>query len=410
MRRLLLSVAVVVVLAVGGYAIWVASAADPMGRLPQWVQLRPSIYLDTALDRMQQNGFGHAKVDWSAVRAHATELSTGATSAADTVLAIRYALDQLPDHLSLFVTPPSPGAAGRGYGLQVLFPDRIVAVVYPNSAAAIAGIHAGDVVELVEGHPPMVNRDARTRGAFIDLPPPSAVLHVRQPSGSGRDVPLDVSTFTLLPADTHRIGGDLGYVLLPGTGGGNGFVQAVRTGIAKADGPDVCGWIVDLRRNTGGAMWPMFQALRAIIGESPAGSFVDESGAHAPWVYPQDADGPVTPLSHPQGPIAVLTSRLTAGAAEAIVVAFHGRAETRTFGEATWGTPTSTQSYALVDGAMLQLTEAFDADRTGFEYHSRIAPDQPMPIDWARLGAPDDPMVVAAGTWLRTQAGCRKKK
>ena len=354
--------------------------------MPSWVQMRPSIYLDAALNRIEQHGFDHANVDWSAVGAHATELATGATSAADTVIAIRYALDQLPDHLSLFVAPPAPGASGRGYGIQVLFPDRVVAVVYPNSAAATAGIHAGDVIELVEGHPPMVNRDARTRGALMNLPPPSAVLHVRPPSGSTRDVPIDVGTFTLLPADTHRIGGDLGYVFLPGTSGGTGFVQAVRAGIAKADAPEVCGSIVDLRRNTGGAMWPMFQALRAIIGEAPAGSFVDASGVHTPWVYPRDAAGPVTPLSHPQGPVAVLTSRLTAGAAEAVAIAFRGRPQTRTFGEATWGTPTTTQSYALVDGATLELTQAFDADRTGYRIPLRIAPDEPMPIDLARIG------------------------
>ena len=390
MKRLLLSVVAVVLVAGGGYALWVVSSNDPIGHLPRWIQTRPSLYLGTALDRIEQHGFRHASVNWTEVRQHATEMATGATTAADTTIAIRYALDQLPDHLSLFVSPPPAGAAGRSYGLQALFPDRVVAVVYPNSSAATAGIHPGDVIEQVEGHPPMPNRDARTRGAFIDIPPPSTVVHVRTPSGASRDVPLDVGSFTLLPADTHRIGGDLGYVLLPGTPGGEGFAAAVRAGIAKADSPDVCGWIVDLRRNTGGSMWPMFQALRAIIGEAPIGSFVDGSGTRTPWAYPQDADGAAPPLSHPRGPVAVLTSRLTAGAAEAIVVAFRGRPDTRSFGEPTWGTPTMSQSYALVDGAMLQMTEAFDADRTGFEYHTRIAPDVAMPIDWARLGAPDD--------------------
>lgn len=104
-----------------------------------------------------------------------------------------------------------------------------------------------------------------------------------------------------------------------------------------------------------------------------------------------------------------MTSRLTAGAAEAVVVAFLGRSETRSFGEPTWGTPTTSRFDTLADGAMLQLTEAFDADRTGVEHRSRIAPDEAMPVDWARLGSPDDPMIIAAGTWLRAQPGCRKK-
>jgi carboxyl-terminal processing protease len=90
----------------------------------------------------------------------------------------------------------------------------------------------------------------------------------------------------------------------------------------------------------------------------------------------------------------VLTSRLTAGAAEALVVSFRGRPETRSFGEPTWGTPTSSSFYSLADGAMLQLTTAFDADRMGVAYRTRIAADEAMPVDWARLGAPDDPMIV----------------
>jgi C-terminal processing protease CtpA/Prc len=408
MRRLILTVLGLVALGAGGYGVWIATADDPISRLPRWIQTRPSFYLDSALHRIEQHGFGHAAVDWTAVRQHATEMASGARSTDETSNAIRYAINQLPDHLSLYVAPPAAGTAGLGYGVQVLFPERVVATVYPKSAAAQAGIHPGDIIEQVEGHPPMVNRDARARGAFIELRPPSAVLHVRQPSGQSRDVPLDAASFELLPADTHRIGGDLGYVFLPGTPGPEGFVAAVRTGIVKADDPGVCGWIVDLRRNTGGAMWPMLQALRPIIGEAPIGSFVDGAGAKTPWAYPQDADGAPAPLAHPNSPVAVLTSRLTAGAAEAVVVAFRGRLATRSFGEPTWGTPTSTETYSLVDGATLVLTSAFDADRTGFEYHSRIAPDEAMPIDWARIGAPDDPIVVAAGTWLRAQTACKK--
>jgi hypothetical protein len=48
------------------------------------------------------------------------------------------------------------------------------------------------------------------------------------------------------------------------------------------------------------------------------------------------------------------------------------------------------------------------ADRSGFVYNGRIPPDEPMAIDWARLGTPVDPMILAAGTWLRGQAACKK--
>jgi len=408
MKRPLLLLLAIVVLGAGGYAGWILSSSDPVGRLPRWVQLRPSIYLDTALDRIQQHAFGRATVDWNAVRAGAKEMSAGAASTQDTYLAIRSVLNRLPDHLSVLATPPPVPTNGHSYGLQVLFPDRVVALVYPGSAAAAAGIRPGDIVESVEEHPPIVNHDARARGYFIDIPPPRTTLHVRTPTGAVRDVPLEISTLSLLPADTHRIGTDVGYVLMPGTSGSSEFVDAVRAGIARADAPTVCGWIVDLRADTGGSMWPMLQAIRAIVGEAPIGFSIDAGGARTPWAYPTDAAG-VKPLAHPQGPVAVLTSRLTAGAAEGVLVALRGRPEVRTFGEPTWGTPTTTESFALADGAILQLTESFDADRAGVEYQTRIPPDQAMPIDWARLGAPDDAIVVAAGTWLRSQPACAKK-
>jgi carboxyl-terminal processing protease len=409
MRRLAVIVLALVLMVAGSYAAWILMSNDPIGHLPHWIQVRPSIYLDTALDRIEQQAYGHANVDWPSVRQHANDLAAPATTADGTYGAIRYVLGQLPDHVSLLVTPP---VRGHSYGLQVLFPEGVVAIVYPDSAAATAGIHAGDVIESVEGHPPMANHDPRARGYFIDIPPESTTVHVRPVTGAARDVSLAVASYSLLPADTHRIGGDLGYVLLPGTSGAASFVEAVRSGIAAADAPNVCGWIIDLRRNTGGSMWPMFQAIRAIVGEPPFGSFIDSSGAPTAWVYPTAGDGSasgtVTPLAHPRGPMAVLTSRLTAGSAEAVVIAFRGRPETRSFGEPTWGTPTSSLFYSLADGALLQLTAAFDADRAGVEYRSRIRPDEAMPIDWARLGAPDDPMIVAAGTWIRAQAGCRQ--
>src|SRR5262249_30532562 len=210
--------------------------------------------------------------------------------------------------------------------------------------AAKANIHPGDIVETVRGHPPMVNRDPRARGYFIDVPPPSTTLRIRTPEGAKGDVPLIVGAFDLLPADTHRIGDDVGYVMLPGTSGGEEISQAIRNGIVKADAPKVCGWIVDLRRDTGGNLRTMLEPVRPIAGEPPIGFDVDAAGNRTPWAYPA-TDSTVLPLSNPNPAVAVLTSRLTAGSAESVVIAFRGRPSTRVFGEPTWGTPVSTKSF-----------------------------------------------------------------
>src|ERR1700683_5549287 len=99
MKRLSLIVFALVVLAGGSYVAWIMMSPDPTGHLPHWVQVRPSIYLDTALDHIQQESFGHATVDWTSVRQRAKDVAAQATTADETYGAICSAVGQGPDHL-----------------------------------------------------------------------------------------------------------------------------------------------------------------------------------------------------------------------------------------------------------------------------------------------------------------------
>jgi len=301
------------------------------------------------------------------------------------------------------------------YGLQTLFPGNIVALVYPQSSAAAAGLTAGDVIEKVNGADPVASTDTRTRGRSVRIPLPSATLRIRHPhDAEAHDVTLQLGGYVPLPAITRRIGGDLGYVEIPGTSGQDQFAERVRESMFASDAPDVCGWIVDLRFDNGGNFWAMLQTLRPLLGENPPGAFVTPGDAPVPWTYP--ASGPFAvpapdrALAHADGPVAVLLSRLTSGSGEVTAIAFRGRPDTRAFGEATWGAPTANTPVRLPDGAVLDLATSLAADRAGHVYTGPLAPDAPVAIDWTRLTAEDDPVVVAAGTWLRTQPGCRKKK
>lgn len=75
----------------------------------------------------------------------------------------------------------------------------------------------------------------------------------------------------------------------------------------------------------------------------------------------------------------------TASAAEGVVVAFAGRARTRSFGAATYGVPTGNVTYPLPDGFVLAITTSVATDRTGHSYdgpitptHAGFDPDQAM--------------------------------
>ncbi|MSO60642.1 MAG: hypothetical protein EXQ50_00875 [Acidobacteria bacterium] len=90
----------------------------------------------------------------------------------------------------------------------------------------------------------------------------------------------------------------------------------------------------------------------------------------------------------------------TASSGEAIAIAFRGRSSTRLFGAMTRGLTTSNRVFPLSDGALLNLTTAAFADRTGTPYREGVTPDEV----W------DGPSDIGKGSlplsWLAAQQGC----
>jgi C-terminal processing protease CtpA/Prc len=282
--------------------------------------------------------------------------------------------------------------------------------VYPASAADAAGIKAGDVIETVNGSEPIVSPDPRLRGQFANIPKPHVMLRLRRPGASeSRDVSLDAGAVQPLPAHTARLGRDVAYVELPGTTGDREFPLHVRASIAQTDAAEICGWVVDLRRNNGGPLDPALVALRPFLGEGTLGGGVSPKG-RIPLSYPPpgQSDPAFPPLMHPDPPVAVLMSRLTA---TAVAIAFRGRANTHTFGEPTLLLAGSHLRHELPDGAQLDLLSGYGYDRSGREYSDRFDPDEPVTTDWSKvLGSDTDPVANTAASWLRMQPGCQKTR
>jgi carboxyl-terminal processing protease len=158
--------------------------------------------------------------------------------------------------------------------------------------------------------------------------------------------------------------------------------NAIRLQIRHAAERGVTAWIVDLRGNTGGNMWPMLSGLRPILGSPPFGYFVTADGLAEAWDVPTNAvidDAGPSPRA-PQR-IAVLTDRATASAGEAVATAFRGMFNARSFGEATCGRATANRPFRLSNGAVLYLTVALLADRTGEVTQHRITPDELVETD-----------------------------
>jgi len=182
--------------------------------------------------------------------------------------------------------------------------------------------------------------------------------------------------------------------------------------IQRVDTLGVCGWVVDLRGNLGGNMWPMVAGVGPIVGEGVLGYFVDPDSVVKTWTYESGSsrlDGAVaTQASDPYDllasdpPVAVLTDGHTASSGEATTIAFRGRPLAKSFGQPTWGVSTANRGFPLSDGAALILTVSTMADRLGVLYGNEVNPDQIVPVLKTGDPATDQPLAEAI-TWLQKQ-------
>ncbi|MZD07888.1 peptidase S41 [Streptomyces sp. SID5785] len=214
--------------------------------------------------------------------------------------------------------------------------------------------------------------------------------------------------------EARSLKGGIGYVSLPGVNGSqktyDAYTRRGRDAVEHANTAGTCGWVVDLRQETGGGMWPVLAVAGPILGDGTVGMFVDADGKKIPWTVEKgvphlagkpQAGGDAPELGGGRTPVAVLTGRRTASAGEAVAVAFRGRPDTRSFGEMTSGVPTGNNAHRLPDGALLILTEVRDADRAGRTYDEPVEPDEEVVKDPRPTARGEDAVLDAAQRWLR---------
>jgi C-terminal processing protease CtpA/Prc len=197
------------------------------------------------------------------------------------------------------------------------------------------------------------------------------------------------------------------------------YVDSLQTLIGDFDSAGACGWIVDLRGNGGGNMWPMLAGIGPLLGDSIVGSFVTQGEPDSPWRYvnghawagaatiPEwNAHGSLPPvrLRNPIAPVAVLTDSITASSGEATLIAFRGRPNVRSFGGATAGYASVNNGFPLPDSANMVITVGYERDRTGFQHPLKIEPDES--VARSKDGAVDEVLERATG-WLRKQRACK---
>lgn len=230
------------------------------------------------------------------------------------------------------------------------------------------------------------------------------------------------------PAASRPLGqlldGSIGLVTVPSHAGRNrpAYVDSLHAQLDALDSEGVCGWVVDLRENTGGNMWPMLAGIGSLLGAEMVGSFTN-SPPGAGWRYrdgrswsgdsapPAEPSGwgstPPRRLAHAAAPVALLVGRKTASSGEMILLAFLGRPDVRSFGDSTAGFASANSSVPLRDGATLVVTSSYPRDRLGRTYPLLVAPDELVPLDDSAGG--DAPLRHAVA-WLRRQPTCAGRR
>ena len=163
------------------------------------------------------------------------------------------------------------------------------------------------------------------------------------------------------------------------------FQNNIQQKIKQVDKPSMRGWIVDLRGNFGGNMWPMLAGIGPLLSGDTVGYFVDPNENLSVWRYNQGKainEGTIRTeikdfyqLKKKNPIVAVLTDSVTASSGEAIAVAFKKRVNTKSFGGPTRGVSSGNEPFYLSDGSHVILTTTLFADRKLTKYGSSIEPD-----------------------------------
>jgi C-terminal processing protease CtpA/Prc len=189
------------------------------------------------------------------------------------------------------------------------------------------------------------------------------------------------------------------------------LADSLQSVIARLDARGgISRWIIDLRKNSGGNIWPMLTGIGPLLGDGVCGYFVS-GDARVPIGY---RDGSAFQGRHvrcrvsskgyhtmrAQKSIVVLTGRRTVSAGEFVALAFKGKTQTLLVGEPTAGLTTGNATYSLSDRSMLVLTICQEADCTGHICDGSIVPDK---LIAATPATAEDPAKDAAVSWLTSR-------
>lgn len=161
------------------------------------------------------------------------------------------------------------------------------------------------------------------------------------------------------------------------------FANSIRYQIKKMDTEnEIIGWVVDLRNNGGGNMWPMIAGLNSLMVDGTVGYLVGTTNIkESEWKI---ENGKINysrelidtyKVKKINNKIAVLIDSMTGSSGEMTAITFIGLPNVKLFGQPSAGYTTANSTFYLSDGTQLYLATNYVADRTHKSYPDKIIPD-----------------------------------
>lgn len=282
-------------------------------------------YLDKSLEIIQANALNSNKINWSKLHKDVYEKASGATRYEDILSIYPYIFEQIDDHHG------SLKYKGKTYGW---------------------------------------NKQASVKVSNV----------------------ISAATDKYVKVDAKVIGKDIGYILVPGNSDFGGkkmdsIIRNIKQAIARVHNKKIKGWILDLRVNTGGNMYPMIAGLTELIGDGNVGRFVTPSNkSEGEWIIKNNMffvdTNKVSSIAYngyrikQDIPLAVLISGNTASSGEMTAITTVGRKNSILIGEPSANYTTINQGFKLNAYSGLNLAVNYVSDRNGKVYYKQIEPDK----------------------------------
>jgi carboxyl-terminal processing protease len=242
----------------------------------------PVALVEQVLDLIQTKSLKRRELRWETIRPEVLTRARDSDTLEQAHDLIREVLKQLGDNHSFLWTAASKRrlSAPDYAGLRFHQDEPVIIHVSTGSPAAAHGLRQGDRIVAVDGQNVAqagwrsLLRSALRAGTELVVYRTTLKSKETLTLTEGVELPNLFPHHYLTPEGFGVIDlpGHMGDGALPG---GRDYAREVQGHLHQLEAAGARGWVIDLRRNDGGNMWPMLAGLTPLLGATDYGSFFD---------------------------------------------------------------------------------------------------------------------------------------